>query len=105
MDFNAFGSIYVNIATLLTMSTMSLLEEIKEWANTTIKEYNNFLGLDTSLYWIFDSITNFALNTHDMINNIYVADITRCFQSIPISGNDTLYDAIEFIINLGMTNM
>ena len=102
---NAFGSIYVNIATLLTLSTMALLEEVKEWASITLKGYNNFLGVDTSIYWIIDSITDFTLNTPKMINNIYVADITRCFETIPISGSDTLYEAMEFITNLGMTNM
>ena len=102
---NAFGSIYVNVATFLTLSTMALLEEVKEWANTTTKGYKNFLGVETSIYWIIDSITDFTLNTPDVINNIYVADITRCFESIPISGNDTLYDAMEFITRLGMSNM
>ena len=102
---NAFGSIYVNIATLLTLSTMALLEEVKEWANTTIKGYKNFMGVDTSIYWIIDSINDFTLNIPDVINNIYVADITRCFESIPISGKDTLYDAMVFITNLGITNM
>ena len=102
---NAFGSIYVNVATLLTLSTMALLEDVKEWANTTIKGYKNFLGVETSIYWIIDSITDFTLNTPDVINNIYVADITRCFESILISGNDTLYDAMEFITRLGMSNM
>jgi hypothetical protein len=102
---NAFGTIYVNIATLLTISTMALLEEVKEWANTTIKGYNNFLGIDTSIYWIIDAITDFTLNIPERINNIYVADITRCFESIPISGKDTLYDAMEFITHIGITNM
>ena len=102
---NAFGSIYVNIATLLTISTMALLDEVKEWAATTILGYKNFLGIDTSIYWIIDSINDFTLNIPERINNIYVADITRCFESIPISGNDTLYDAMDFITNLGMTNM
>ena len=102
---NAFGSIYVNVATLLTLSTMALLEEVKEWATTTVNGYKNFLGVDTSIYWIIDSIVDFTLNIPEKINNIYVADITRCFESIPISGNDTLYDAMEFITNIGMTNM
>jgi uncharacterized membrane protein YesL len=47
---NAFGSIYVNVATLLTISTIALFEEVKEWANTTIKEYKNFLKVETSIY-------------------------------------------------------
>ena len=33
---NAFGSIYVNLATLITVATMTLLEEVKQWAKTTL---------------------------------------------------------------------
>jgi hypothetical protein len=47
---NAFRTIYVNIATLLTVSTMALLNEVKEWATNTVKGYRNFLGVDTSIY-------------------------------------------------------
>jgi hypothetical protein len=36
---NAFGSVYVNIATLLTVSTMTILEEVKEWAYTRVEEF------------------------------------------------------------------
>lgn len=77
----------------------------EEWATTTINEYKNFLDIDTSIYWIIDSIFDFTLNIPKNINNIYVVDITRCFESIPIWDNDTLYDAMEFITNIGMTNM
>ena len=102
---NAFGTMYVNIATLLTVSTMALLDEVKEWANITVKGYRNFLGVNTSMYWIIDSIMDFTLNIPENINNIYVADITRCFESIPISGKDTLYEAMEFITQIGVSNL
>ena len=102
---NAFGTMYVNIATLLTMSTMALLDEVKEWANITVKGYRNFLGINTSMYWAIDSIMDFTLNIPDNINNIYVADITRCFESIPISGKDTLYEAMEYITHIGVSNI
>ena len=102
---NAFGSIYVNIATLLTISTMSILEEVKEWAHTRVEGYKQFLKANTSLYWIIDSINDFTLNVPPLIHNIYVADITRCFESIPVIGHDTLFEAIEFITSLGLSNM
>jgi hypothetical protein len=101
----AFSSIYINVAILLTISSMTLLEEVKEWTHTTIKGYKNFLRVETPIYWIIDSTTDFTLNTPDIINNIYVANITRCFESILISGNDTLYDAMESITRLDMSNM
>lgn len=88
---NAFGSIYVNLATLLTVTTMALLEEVKQWAKTTLTGYKNFLGVDTSIYWIIDSINDFFLNILSNIHNIYVADITRCFETIPVNEQDALF--------------
>ena len=101
---NAFGSIYVNMATLITVATMALLEEVKQWAKTTCIGYKNFLGIDTSIYWIIDSIIDFCLNIPQNVRNIYVADITRCFETIPINGQDTLFEAMEFITSLGIKN-
>ena len=101
---NAFGSIYVNFATLVTIATMALLEEVKQWANTTTNGYKNFLKVDTSIYWIIDSINDFCLNLPQNIYNIYVADITRCFETIPVNGQDTLFEAMEFITSLGIKN-
>ena len=99
---NAFGSIFVNIATLITMATMALLEDVKEWAKLTIIRYKNFLRIDTSIYWIIDSINDFCINLPNNIHNIFVADITRCFETIPINGQDTLFEAMEFITSLGI---
>ena len=101
---NAFGSIYVNLATLITVTTMALLEEVKQWAKTTLIGYKNFLGVDTSIYWIIDSINEFCLNIPPNVHNIYVADITRCFETIPVNGQDTLFEAMEFITSLGVKN-
>ena len=102
---NAFGSIYVNIAILLTVSTMSILEEVKEWAYTRVEGYKQFLKANTSLYQIIDSINDLIINVPPMIHNIYVTNITRCFESIPIIGRDTLFEAMEFITSLGVSNM
>jgi hypothetical protein len=102
---NAFGSIYVNIATLLTVSTMTILDEVKEWTYTRVEGYKRFLKADTSLYWIIDSIMDYTLNIPPKIHNVYVVDITRCFESIPVIGLDTLYEAMEFITSLGVSNM
>lgn len=101
---NAFGSIFVNIATLITIATMALLEEVKEWVKVTTTGYKNFLNVDTSIYWIIDSINDFCINLPHNIHNLYVADITRCFETIPINGQDTLFEAMEFITSLGVKN-
>lgn len=84
---------------------MTILEEVKEWAYTRVEGYKQFLKTNTSLYWIIDFINDFTLNVPPMIHNIYVADITRCFESIPVIGRDTLFEAMEFITSPGVSNM
>ena len=101
---NAFGSLYVNLASLVTVATMSLLEEVRQWARTTLNGYKNFLKVNTSIYWVIDSINNLCLNLPHEIHNIYVADITRCFETIPVNGQYTLFEAMEFITSLGVKN-
>ena len=102
---NAFGSIYVGLATLITVATMALLEEVKQWAKTTLTCYKNFFNIDTSIYWVIESINDFYLNIPNDVHNIYVADITRCFETTPVNGQDTLYKAMEFITSLGIKNL
>jgi hypothetical protein len=48
---------------------------------------------------------DYTLNIPPKIHNIYVADITRCFESIPVIGHEALYEAMEFITSLGVSNM
>jgi hypothetical protein len=84
---------------------MTILEEVRELAYTRVEGYKRFLKTDTSIYWIIDSIIDFTLNIPHEINNIFVADITRCFETISIIGRDTLFEAIEFITSLGVSNM
>jgi hypothetical protein len=45
---NAFHILYSNLAHLLTISTMTVLEYVKEWATKTVHGYSNFLRCDTS---------------------------------------------------------
>ena len=95
---------YVNFATLIIIATMTLLDEVKQWAKTTTTGYKHFLHVDTSIYWIINFINDFCLNLPQHVHNIYVADITRCFETIPINGQDTLFEAMEFITSLGIKN-
>ena len=63
------------------------------------------LNIDTSLYWIIDSIIGFTLNISPMFNNIYIIDITRCFVFIHVLGQDIFYEAMKLISSLGVSNM
>lgn len=97
----AFQTIYTNLAHLLTISTMLVLEYVKEWAAATVAGYANFLRCDSSIYWLVNSSIEVALNLPQEIHSIFVADITRCYESIPLQGPDNLCDAIAHVIRLG----
>jgi hypothetical protein len=47
-----------------------------------------------------DSFMDATLNFPEKIHDIFVADITRCYESIPLQGSDNLIHAVIFIINL-----
>lgn len=98
---NAFRTIYSNIAVLLTLTTVQILEMVKQWAKKKRDSYRSFLQIDTSLFWIIDSILQFTLNIPTHIHDIYVADITRCYECIPLDGPDNLLDALKFTIKIG----
>ena len=96
---NAFQTIFSSIATLLTLTSAEILETYKSWANSLEIGYKNFLKVDTSMFWLIDSAIDMTLNFLDRIFDIFVADITRCYESIPLQGKDNLLEAIQFIIN------
>ena len=98
---NAFHTMYSNIAHMLTITTMRVLESVKEWAQLKRISYARFLKVETSLFWLVNSSIEVALNLPNQVTDIFVANITRCFESIPLTGPDNLIDAVAFVIKLG----
>lgn len=98
---NAFRTVFSNVAHMLTIATMALLEHVKEWAKATEQGYRNFLRCQTSIFWLVNSSVEVALNLPEKIQDVFVADVTRCYESIPLQGPDNLIDAISNIIKLG----
>ena len=97
---NAHNTVFSNIALLLTITSKVILESVKTWAHTKVVNYRQFLQVDTSLYWLVNSIIDTTLNLPSSMHDIYVADISRCYETIPLTGADNLYDAIVFIVNI-----
>lgn len=62
--------------------------------------YKRFGKVNTTLYWIIDSVFDFVLNLPKQIFSLYVADITQCYKTIPLTGTDNLPDALAFLIKL-----
>jgi len=98
---NAHNTIFSGLAHLLTIATGPILESIKTWAAELATGYKNLLKVDTSVYWLVNSVVEAALNLPMQITDVYVADITRCYESIPLDGEDNLQDAIARLISIG----
>jgi hypothetical protein len=97
---NAFRTIFSNIATLLTITFKVILEVVKIWTCSKVQSYKSFLKVDTSLFWIIDSVIDTTLNLPIQIHDIFVADICRCYEAIPLQGLDNLYTAINYVTNI-----
>jgi hypothetical protein len=96
----AYHTLFSNIALLLTITSKLILESFKAWVVNTEKSYKRFLNVDTSILWIIDSVLDATLNLPTQISDIYVADISRCYEAILLKGPDNLLDALTYITNL-----
>ena len=85
---------------LLTITSKLLLEAIKIWAYSKLSDYKKFLQVDTSLYWIINSIIDTTLNLPMSIYSLFVADISRCYETILLIGPNNLYDAVSYITSI-----
>jgi len=100
---NASRTVFSGLAHLLTIVTMLILESVQQWAAEMALCYKQFLQVDTSLFWLVNSATEVALNIPEKMADIFVADITRCFEAIPLDGSDNLPDAVANLIAIGFT--
>ena len=96
---NAFQTVFSNIAVMLTLTSKPILEAFKTWAHTKALGYKRFLRVNTRLYWIIDSVIDTTLNLPSEIHDIFVADICRCYESIPLQGPDNLFEALTFVLS------
>lgn len=96
---NAHCTVFTNIAVLLTITSKVILDAFKSWARLTEEGYERFLNVKTNLFWLVDSIIDTTLNFPQQMSDVFVADITRCYESIPLQGSDNLLDAITFVTN------
>jgi hypothetical protein len=81
---NAFQTVYSNLAHMLTIATMLVLEYVKEWATTIVAGYTNFLRCDT--FWLVNSSIEVALNLPSKIQILAFSSglfIVSCWTEIP----------------------
>ena len=73
---NAYCTIFSNIALLLTITSNLIMESFKEWALVKLKDFQKFLQVRTSIFWIVDSIIDTMVNLPVDMHDIFVADIS-----------------------------
>ena len=98
---NAFQTVFSNLAHMLTIATMAVLDQVRVWAMSTMSGYKSFLRCNTSIFWLVNSSIEVALNLPEKIYDVFVADVTRCYETIPLHGPDNLVEAITHIIRIG----
>lgn len=54
--------------------------------------------MESFLYEVIDSMFDFSFNLTNHIFSLYIADITRYYETILLTGNDSLPNAINFLI-------
>lgn len=96
---NAHKTIYSTIAQFITVALLGIIPLLKQWFATRMKMYTSLMGVNTSNFWIIDSILDMALNLPNKIHDIFVADITHCYEAIPLEGEDNLMNAITALIS------
>ena len=57
------------------------------------------MGIETSNFWVIDSVMDLTLNLPDKIHDIFVVDIAHCYELIPLDGSDNLMGAISKLIS------
>jgi hypothetical protein len=53
------------------------------------------------MFWIVKSIIDFTINHPEKIEDVFVADITQCYENIPIEGKDNMIFIIFFFVKNG----
>lgn len=56
-------------------------------------------GISTLAFWIVESTIEHVLNLPIQLNDTFVADVTRCYETIPLEGPEGLISVIDTFIN------
>ncbi|GBG85360.1 hypothetical protein CBR_g40003 [Chara braunii] len=60
-----------------------------------------FYGVDTSIWWAIDSVQDYCYNIPNEVFSVFSADITRCFETIPVdSSKDGLPATVSFFVRM-----
>jgi hypothetical protein len=70
----------------------------KEWSKIKIYGYKRYFNIKTFTFSIVKSIIDFTINLLENIHDVFVLDITQCYENIPIEGKDNFIFATSFFV-------
>lgn len=97
---NAANCLFLEPAMIITHALHLVITELKVWCKHQRDMYKRFGNKASNLYWVIDSLSNFTLNLLEVIHSVYMADITRCYEIIPLTRGDNLLDALQFLVKM-----
>lgn len=97
---NAANCIFLGPTIIITQTLHLIDMELKTWCSLQSDTYKRFSKVEANLFWVIDSVFDFTLNLPSTLHSMYMADITHCYKSIPLTGEDNLLDTLKFIIKL-----
>lgn len=93
--------IFSTLASIITQVLKLILQELKTWGDDQAKMILNLHRKKTTYFGVIESLYKFIMNLPAQIRAIYIADITQCYERIPLVGKDNLHEALKFIIQRG----
>lgn len=97
---NVMNCLFTDPTTIITQALQLIIVELKVWCKLQSEIYKWFGRCTANLYWVIDLLFDITLNLPEATRCMYMADITRCYKSIPLIGADNLLEALKFVIQL-----
>lgn len=94
---------FLGIASMIMWALKLIMFKLKIWCGEQAQKVFNLRRKRVSFFWVIDSLYKFIMNLPTYIHAIYMADITQCYERIPLEGPDNLHDALGFIIRKGFS--
>lgn len=95
---------FSGVANMITQTLKLILVELRIWCGVQALSMFN-LHQKKTFCWVIESLYEFIINLLEHMHVIYIADITQCYEKIPLMGLDNLHEALEFILQKGFCSI
>lgn len=97
---NAARCLFSGPTSIITQLLSYISDELKTWARAQQQHLQRFFNIQTSFFWVIDSMFEFTLNLPERVHTLFIADITHCYETIPLTGSDSLPQAIKHVTQI-----